>query len=248
MKAILTYHSIDRTGSVISTDPETFRRHVAWLASGAVRVVPLDRMAEVGDDESAVAITFDDGFRNFGEIALPLLADHALPATVFVVTDAVAGTNRWGGRSAAGIPDLPLMGWDELARAREQGIALGAHTRTHPHLTAAGEQQLEDEIAGSHATLAARTGEAPSSFAYPYGDCDERVASATGRHFARACTTELRVLAAGDDPMLLPRLDAYYFRAPGALERWGSARQRCVIAARAMGRRLRRRFSTTRIA
>ena len=42
MKAILTYHSVDETGSVISIDERSFRRHVAWLASSAVRVVPLD--------------------------------------------------------------------------------------------------------------------------------------------------------------------------------------------------------------
>ena len=37
MRAILTYHSVDETGSVISIDERTFRRHVAWLAKGHVR-------------------------------------------------------------------------------------------------------------------------------------------------------------------------------------------------------------------
>lgn len=244
MRAILTYHSIDRSGSVISTDPETFRRHVMWLASGAVRVVPLERIGEVPAGDSAVAITFDDAFRNFGELAVPLLAEYGLPATVFVVTSAVGGTNRWGGRSAPNVPDLPLLDWDGLARVAAQGITLGAHSRTHPMLTALFGARLEDEIAGSRDALAARTGHAPTTFAYPYGACNDRVLAAARRSFALACTTELRALSEGEDPLRLPRLDAYYFRAPGALERWGSARQRCAIAARAVGRRLRRRFST----
>lgn len=244
MRAILTYHSIDDSGSVISVAPETFRRHVAWLVSGAVRVVPLARIVEVGAGEDAVAITFDDGFRNFGELAAPLLADHGLPATVFVVSGAVGRDNQWGTRAAPHIPRLPLLGWDGLAGVVEQGMTLGAHTRTHPHLTMVHGARLADEIEGSRAAIAERTGTAPTTFAYPYGACDERVAAVVRRRFALACTTELRPLGATEDPMFLPRLDAYYFRAPGALERWGSPRQRCVIAARAVGRSLRRRFSS----
>ena len=244
MRAILTYHSIDGSGSAISVAPEAFRRHVAWLASGAVRVVPLERIPDVADGEDAVAITFDDGFRNFGELAAPLLADHGLPATVFVVADAVGGDNRWGGRSAPNIPDLPLLDWDGLARLAEQGITLGAHTCSHPRLTTVDDARLVGEIDGSRATIAARTSTVPTTFAYPYGACDRRVADAVRRSFTLACTTELRALAATEDPMFMPRLDAYYFRAPGALERWGSRRQRCAIAARAVGRRLRRRFSS----
>jgi len=71
MKAILTYHSVDETGSVISVDERTFRRHVQWLASGRVRAVPLDALASLPDDVDAVAITFDDGLESFGRIAAP---------------------------------------------------------------------------------------------------------------------------------------------------------------------------------
>jgi len=56
MRAILTYHSVDETGSVISIEERTFRRHVAWLAKGNVRVVPLQEIAGVPPDEDAVAI------------------------------------------------------------------------------------------------------------------------------------------------------------------------------------------------
>ena len=77
MRAILTYHSVDETGSVISIDERAFRRHVAWLAAGQVRVVPLDEIASVPDDQDVVAITFDDGLASFGQIAAPLLLEHA---------------------------------------------------------------------------------------------------------------------------------------------------------------------------
>lgn len=237
------YHSIDDSSSVVSTSPATFRRHVAWLASGVVRVVPLEDIASLPADANAVALTFDDGMKSVGDVAAPLLADHGLPATVFVVSDAVGGTNRWGGRADAHVPEFRLMNWEELGRVRERGIAVGAHTRSHPRLTTVPDQQLDDELGGSRSAIRARLGVVPGAFAFPYGDCDARTARAAARYFNFSCTTELRPLGAADAPHLLPRLDAYYLRSPGSLEQWGSRRQRLRLAARSAARRVRHQLA-----
>ncbi len=239
MRAILMYHSIDESASVLSTPPATFRRHVAWLASGAVRVTSLEEIASLPPDADAVALTFDDGMKSVGDLAAPLLADHGLAATVFVVSDSVGATNRWGGRGDTNVPEFPLMTWEQLGHIREQGMTVGAHTRSHPRLTTLPDQRLDDELGGSRSMIRARLGVAPRTFAFPYGDCDERTARAAARYFNFTCTTELRPLRAGDAPHLLPRLDAYYLRAPGSLEQWGSRRQRLRLAARAAARRVR---------
>jgi peptidoglycan/xylan/chitin deacetylase (PgdA/CDA1 family) len=243
MRAILMYHSIDDSASVVSTSPATFRRHVEWLASGAIAVVSVETIASLPADADAVALTFDDGMKSVGDVAAPLLADHGLPATVFVVSDAVGGTNRWGGRADPRVPEFPLMSWDELGRVRERGVRVGAHTRSHPRLTPLSDAQLDDELGASRAAIRTRLGATPTTFAYPYGDCDARTARAAARYFDIACTTELRPLGAKDEACLLPRLDAYYLRSPGSLEQWGSRRQRLHLAARAAARRVRNQFS-----
>jgi hypothetical protein len=69
MRAVLTYHSIDESGSVVSVPEAAFRSHVEWLASGAVRVVPLEELLSMDDGVDAVAITFDDGPESFGAVA-----------------------------------------------------------------------------------------------------------------------------------------------------------------------------------
>src|SRR6185503_12977388 len=104
MRAILTYHSIDSSGSPISLSEETFRAHVRFFGSGRVAVVPVADLPAVPDERDAVALTFDDGFLNFTSSAMPLLSHLGFPATVFVVSDAVGGTNAWGGMAAPGIP------------------------------------------------------------------------------------------------------------------------------------------------
>ena len=239
MRAILTYHSIDSSGSPVSVSEETFRAHARFLGSGRVSVVPLADLPTLPDEEDAVALTFDDGFLNFSRLAMPLLVDLGLPATVFVVSDAVGTTNAWGGREVPGIPTLPLMGWKELHSVRDAGFEIGAHTRHHPDLTTVSGEQLEDETAGCVDRISAELGERPHSFAYPYGAVNEAVARHSRRLFERSVTTELRPLAPDEDTALLPRLDAWYFRGPGALEGWGTSSFRRRLWIRAQGRRVR---------
>lgn len=240
MRAILTYHSIDESGSPVSVSREAFRAHVRWLASGAVTVLPLAELVDARDGGDAVAITFDDGFQNFADDAAPLLRDAALPATVFVVPEHVGGENDWGGRHVPGIPVLPLMSWQTLGRVAAAGVALGAHTRRHRDLTQVRGATLEDEVAGCVERMAAELGVRPASFAYPYGAVDETSATVVRDVFAHACTTELRALRGDDDRALLPRLDMFYFREPGQLEGWGSAAFRRRLWLRAQGRRVKR--------
>ncbi|HEX2723361.1 MAG TPA: hypothetical protein VHM24_10605, partial [Gemmatimonadaceae bacterium] len=64
MKAILTYHSIDENGSVISVTRAQLGAQLDALLSAGVRIVPLSSLAAVPAATHAVALTFDDGFAN----------------------------------------------------------------------------------------------------------------------------------------------------------------------------------------
>jgi peptidoglycan/xylan/chitin deacetylase (PgdA/CDA1 family) len=244
MRAVLTYHSIDSSQSPISILPESFASHVRWLASGRVRVLALEALvaeARAGDDSrgDAVAITFDDGFENFAELAAPLLAGHGLPSTVFVVSDHVGRTNAWGGKEHPGVPTLPLMNWDQLGRVAEGGVELGAHTRSHPALDTLPAHALADEIVGSADDIVAQVGRRPTTFAYPYGFAPAAAVEQVKKSFAVGVSTELRVLDASDEPARIPRLDAFYLRQPNGLAGWGTARFRAYVRLRAAVRTAR---------
>jgi peptidoglycan/xylan/chitin deacetylase (PgdA/CDA1 family) len=241
MRAILTYHSIDPSGSVISMTEEAFRRHVRWLASGAARVVRLAELLELPPDEDAVTLTFDDGFDNFRTVVAPALAEHGLTATVFVVSQRVGGTNAWETVGGA-IPILPLMGWDALGRLVEDGFEVGAHTRTHARLTTVASDRLHAEVAGSAEDIRRELGVTPSAFAYPYGAFGAAAEAAAVDAFPLVCTTELNALDADAAPTRLPRLDMFYYREPARLEAWGTPAFRRHLALRRAARRLRARL------
>ena len=239
MRAILTYHSIDESRSPISVSEGVFRRQVEWLAAGGVQVVTLDQLMRLPPDADAVALTFDDAFQNFGDIAAPMLADRGLPATLFVVSDAVGSTNRWPAGPDRGVPTMPLLGWDALARLSAQDVDLGSHTRTHVDLTRVTGARLEEEIVGGRERLREGTGVTPTAFAYPYGGVSDQAMDVVGRHFAWGCSTAMRSVSPDDRPATLPRIDMFYFREMGQLEAWGTRWFRYRLGLRAGARRVR---------
>jgi peptidoglycan/xylan/chitin deacetylase (PgdA/CDA1 family) len=242
MRAILTYHSIDESGSAISISEDVFRNQIAWLARSDVRVVTVDTLMRMPGDANAVALTFDDGFVSFGDIAAPLLADHGMPSTLFVVADAVGRTNRWPGRTDRGVPELPLLGWGALGHLREQHVEIGAHTRTHVNLARLTNARLHDEIVGGAERISHEIGYVPAVFAYPYGSVSDAAVGVVAARFTWGCTTEMRSVSGNEARALLPRIDMFYLREAGQLERWGTARFRYRLKLRAGARLVRRRL------
>ncbi len=231
MKAILTYHSVDDSGSPISVSSDAFAGHVRWLCRAGVPVVSLDTLLASADTTtSAVAVTFDDALATARPAIERLLAE-GLPVTIFVVTERVGHTNSWEGRPQAGIPTFDLMDWPDLEALHARGADLAPHTRRHPRLTQLTDDALDEEIGGSVEDLRQRVGRVSRHFAYPYGDVDQRVASRATHHCQFAHTAVFRPLRAGDAAMRLPRLDMYYFNRPDALEAWDSTRFRARLQA-----------------
>jgi peptidoglycan/xylan/chitin deacetylase (PgdA/CDA1 family) len=242
MRAILTYHSLDDSGSVISVSPAVFERHMAWLASSQTRVVTLDELMALPDDVDALALTFDDGFVSFTDVAWPRLRDRGWRATLLVVTGFVGGSNDWSAPRRFRVPRLPLLDWDTLGRLAEEGVELGAHTRTHPDLTRVSVNALVDELHGCREDLRQYAGVTPRVFAYPFGLITAMAAATAAVSFRWGLTTEFRLVETTDQPNRLPRLDAFYFSRSGHLEAFGTPGFRRRVRMRGAVRALRTRL------
>ena len=241
------YHSIDDSQSVISIDRDRFRQQMEWLARGPVTVTTpgelLAPSAVAPPGGPAVALTFDDAFRNFATEAWPILRDLGLPVSLFVPTGHVGGTNAWNAGSGVPIPTLDLMDWSSVARLATEGVTIGSHTCSHPDLRTIPPARLEDELVQSAETIERAIGLRPADLAYPYGAVDTTVATAGRRHYRAAFTTVLSDLPATTDRWRIPRLDMFYFRRPGQIERFGSVTFRNRVRVRRLGRHLRNLLS-----
>jgi peptidoglycan/xylan/chitin deacetylase (PgdA/CDA1 family) len=213
--AILAYHSLDDSGSVLSTSPRVFAEQMKLLRHAGVRVVSLTDVADenraCSNHENEVVLTFDDGFSNVYEHALPVLQTYGFPATVFLVTDYCEKTNSWPGQTLR-LQGQPLLRWSEIQEMSQAGISFGSHTRTHPDLTKLSIQQAEEELASSKKAIADATGLPVDTFAYPYGAYDAASRNLASQHFRLACSTHLGFVKRDSDLFALERIEMYYFQ------------------------------------
>lgn len=175
---VLGWHNVEGTPcfpSVRGAGIRGFRAQVEWLARWA-EVVPLReslRALAAGErlPPRAVAITFDDGYRDNFEHAAPVLERLSLPATFFVVTQWIDTDIVPWWDAQRGVRH-PWMTWAEVRALHERGFEIGAHTRTHVDLGKVSGGDARQEILGGRLELERRLGAPVTSFAYPYGRPD----------------------------------------------------------------------------
>ena len=213
---ILAYHSIDDTGSPISVSPPAFRRQMTLLRDRGYRATSMrDWLSclESGewDRGRSVVLTFDDGYANNHEVALPILRELGFRATVFVATDHVGGKADWATNRDLG--DQPLLTWDQLREMADAGNEVEPHTRRHGRLTELTDAELEAEVAGGKEAVERELGRECTSFCYPHGAVDDRVVDVVREHgFRGAVTTEFGFNDDETDPFRLRRIGSAYFR------------------------------------
>lgn len=152
-----------------------------------------------------VAITFDDGYLDTLELALPVLNTFGFSATCYVVSGRTGQYNDWD--AAELNVQKKLMTDEQVLAWQAAGMEVGAHTRTHPRLTKCTDEELQTELAGSKADLEALTGAPVTQFCYPYGDLDTRIADAArNAGYSAATTTQRGRACPGDDLMQLRRI------------------------------------------
>jgi peptidoglycan/xylan/chitin deacetylase (PgdA/CDA1 family) len=240
---ILTYHSLDLSGSVVSVAPEQFAAHMHNLAERGYTGVRLDALLDAwagsGElPERPVVLTFDDGFANLLEHGAPVLAELGFSATVFVISGRCGQNNDWPGQGA-GVPLLPLLSWDGVSALSQAGIEIGSHTTSHAQLDRIGDDEVLHELTVSKQQIEDRLGRPVRSFAYPCGDFRPSVVERVRELYDGACSVRMRTASYRDDRHVLPRLDAYYLRELSVFRRLGTPAGAAYLALRGVGRLVR---------
>jgi len=122
-----------------------------------------------------VAVTFDDGLENIIENALPELKRRQIPATLFIVTEALGKNPSWEYFGGDDPSRERAMTENQLRQLPSEYVAIGSHTMTHPVLPAVDDRRLTEELMGSRAKLETMLNREVKLFSFPYGAFDERV-------------------------------------------------------------------------
>jgi len=186
-----------------------FARQMSWLSRLPFQVLPLRALASADRNQRIVVLTFDDGYRNFYEHALPILMAHGLTATVFVCPDLLGKRAEW--LSVHGLLPSPLMDARQLREIASLGIEVGAHSCSHVPLNELPPERLRYEVADCKAKLEDLLGMPIVSFCYPFGKFNKRVVAAVAEAgYCFAVTTRRRKIRRLFHPLAIPRLTIRY--------------------------------------
>ncbi len=171
--AILFYHRVaDSNLNRWSLSNRNFIKHLDWIQKHR-RFVSLDeiRSSQISGtrSEAMVGLTFDDGYAENLDKAIPELLRREIPCTYFVSTHFIETGEPFPHDLAAGVPIKPNSIAD-IQRLAAEGITIGGHTDTHIDLGKdISPQQMKIEISDSRKKLQDWVQQPVQYFAFPFG-------------------------------------------------------------------------------
>lgn len=191
---VLIYHRVGaETGGAVDVPRSQFARQLDHLVADCDVVSLGEALSLLADPAAAaperprVVITFDDGTDDFVDLAVPMLAERQLPATLYVATDFVEREVPFWGVGRA-------LTWSALNDALTSDlITLGSHTHTHALLDHLPAHAIAEELDRSVALIGERTGQIAEDFAYPKAlDPSPAAAAAVAERFRSAALAGTR--------------------------------------------------------
>jgi peptidoglycan/xylan/chitin deacetylase (PgdA/CDA1 family) len=192
---VLMYHRVcrdeDWTPCDFLVSVSTFRHQMRYLARHRFYTPPVfeivancgrrngARSAQLPSSRrrsgSPIVITFDDGYRDNLDLAVPVLQEFGFAALFFLVTDFSYQVNWWDE-----LPELraALIKPPCICALKQAGMEIGSHSITHRSLAALDADELRHELRTSKRTLEDLIQEPVRSVSYPYGDVNDAIKSA----------------------------------------------------------------------
>ncbi|MEZ6096476.1 MAG: polysaccharide deacetylase family protein [Pirellulaceae bacterium] len=174
--AALFYH---RVSNDVCNDwtisPQDFERQIEWLSS-RFDIVTLQecqrRLRSMTNRRPTLAITFDDGYSDNCQWAIPYLLERRIPFTYFVTVDNIVEQKPFPHDVQNGRP-LPVNTMEEIYGLFKAGVEIGGHTRTHANMGAIDDlDQIESEVFDSINELESYLGSKIRYFAFPFGQIE----------------------------------------------------------------------------
>jgi len=240
MFVALMYHLVDESiADPVSISPRAFAEQMRLLRDEGYHALSAAEAAAIAQgtmapspektaSSRAVFITFDDGYANNVEVALPLLAENGLRATLFVITAAMGQLNRWNPKACY---DVRHASSDELRTWLAHGGDIGGHSHEHLCMARLHEEEIRSTLETNKRILTESLACSPLAFAYPYGVFTPAVRQQVAQHYALAFSDSAGVWS--------PVADCYAINRIGVRPEWSLSEFRrrlevtALLAARA---------------
>ncbi len=199
---VLYHHVSETTPKSTSVSPKQFAEHLQMIDELGLKVVPLTTIVNAIKtnatvDHKWIAITFDDGFRNVYDNALPMLKKRKWPFTVFVNPHMVK-------------PSKLYMDWAQINELTKHGADIMNHTLAHENLIQDGLSldDIESNILLAEQMIFEQVGQRHKMVAYPFGEYNDAVKAILGKNDFVGFAQHSGAIGAGSDLLALTRFPA----------------------------------------
>jgi len=170
---VLLYHRVtDGTRDNLCVGIAQFDRQMAYV-SRYCRVLSIEEVLSQNpiprSDRPLVCVTFDDGYLDNFEHAMPILLRNRVPAAFFVTTGILGTDKPFPHDVKRGNARPPVMSWEHVRELHAKGFTIGSHSVNHIDCAAEPENIVRQELVQSLDELRDRLALRQVLFAYPYG-------------------------------------------------------------------------------
>lgn len=176
----LMYHSVGDNEEFFTIQSDMFEKQMQYLKDENIKVASVKETFEKTlFPESRIILTFDDGYKDNYNYALPILKKYGFPAIIFVSTGLVGKTIK-AKKGAV----LPILSEQEIKEMSQSGlIEFGSHCFSHRNLNTLSWEEIEKELVSSKIFLSGIINKPIDYIAYPWGAIDERALEIVKRHY-----------------------------------------------------------------
>ena len=204
---VLLYHSISNDNSPMSLNINFFENQMKYLKNNGFQTVDFNEIDPNLKSKKQIIITFDDGYKDILNNALPILKKYNFKATSFFVTNLIGKNNSWDIKKKSYIKK-EIMSPSDILQWISSGMHIGSHSHNHVDLTKISEEKLLYELEFSKKFLEDKFDNKNNIFCYPYGKVNENVHYHTKKFYSKAVTTNRsRYSLKRHNTHLIPRID-----------------------------------------
>jgi peptidoglycan/xylan/chitin deacetylase (PgdA/CDA1 family) len=157
---------------------EDLERQILFLKSRGFEAVTFQDLAARRLPRKPVLLTFDDGYEDNYRFLFPLLQKHRMKAVIYILGDRKHKNNFWD--IPQGEAEAALLSPAQITEMQKSGwVEFGSHSMNHRHLTQVSPKDLDREVEGCKKSLENFLQKPVLSFAYPYGELNDRVKKRT---------------------------------------------------------------------
>lgn len=186
---ILMYHSVGQSLNSLSVNVNNFEKQMNFMKKNNYKTISFNNLKNLDKGSKYFILTFDDGYEDVYDNALPIMKKFGFHSTCYFVTDLIGEYNIWDSH-LDNFNKLKLMNIEKIRSWLNNGMNIGSHTATHDNLTKIDSFKKKVQIEKPKKFFKDIFSINVDNFSYPFGKYDNESLDLVKQYYDYAVTTK----------------------------------------------------------